>query len=81
MLRTSEGGARPLVGAAFLSGLLALPLAKRLTHLASNWPFDDSQAEAIRAAGVEPAHATHGLWMHDLSPSCFCSPGRVPGAG
>ena len=36
MLRPAEGGARPLVGAAFLSGLLALPLARSLTHLASS---------------------------------------------
>jgi hypothetical protein len=72
MLAPAGGGARPAVGAGFLAGLLALPFARRLTHLASSWPFDDEQSEAVRQAGAEPAHARHGLWMHELPPSCFC---------
>jgi uncharacterized protein (TIGR02996 family) len=78
MLVPSGGGARPVVSGSFLCGLLALPLARWLTHLASSWPFDPEQSEAVRGAGVEPAHARHGLWMHELPPSCF-HPRRRPG--
>ena len=61
----------PAASTAFLRRLLALPLALRLTHLASAWPFDAEQAAVIRGFGVEPVHANHALWMHDLQPSCF----------
>jgi hypothetical protein len=71
LLKPAGGGARPLVGQAFLRALLALPLAARLTHLASSWPFDDEQAGAVRERGVEPAHARHGLWTHDVPPDEF----------
>jgi uncharacterized protein (TIGR02996 family) len=71
MLRPAEGGARPVVSGAFLSGLLALPLSTHLTHLASSWPFDSEQAEVVRRAGVRPAHARHALWMHEVDPQEF----------
>ena len=61
----------PAASTAFLRRLLALPSARRLTHLASSWPFDEGQAALIRGFGVEPVHASHALWMHDLRPSCF----------
>jgi uncharacterized protein (TIGR02996 family) len=74
--RPVEGGARPLVGADFLAGLLSLPFARHLTHLASSWPFDDSQAEAVNSAGVKPVHARHATWMHDVDPPSSTSPDR-----
>jgi hypothetical protein len=71
MLVPAEGGAMPVVSGAFLAGLLALPLSRRLTHLASSWPFDGEQAEVVRQAGVSPAHARHALWMHEVAPQEF----------
>jgi uncharacterized protein (TIGR02996 family) len=63
----------PAASTAFLRRLLDVPLGLHLTHLASSWPFDDEQAEAVRGCGVEPAHAPHALWAHDLPASCFRS--------
>ena len=71
LLSRAQGGCRPTVGATFLRALLSLPLAARLTHLASSWPFDGEQAEAVRELGVEPAHARHALWTHEVDPSQF----------
>ena len=54
LLLPSSDGPRPAVGAASLSGLLSLPLA-------SSWPFDEEQAQAVREAGVEPARQARAV--------------------
>jgi uncharacterized protein (TIGR02996 family) len=65
-------GCTPAISETFLRRLLGeCPLARHLTHLASSWPFSAEQTDTIRYFGVEPFHAEHSLWMHDVPPSCF----------
>jgi hypothetical protein len=62
----------PAVSVGFLRRLLMdCPLGWHLTHLASSWPFSVEQASVIRCLGVEPIHAEHSLWMHDVPSDCF----------
>jgi hypothetical protein len=69
---------RPSFGDGFLKRLLGeLPLGRHLTHLACNPAWSPEQAALIRCHGVEPAHAGHELWMHDLPPAAFQARGQA----
>jgi uncharacterized protein (TIGR02996 family) len=76
LLRSAEADGQesptPAVSLSCLRRLLAeCPLARSLLSLASSWPFSDEQASVISSLGVEPVHAAHSLWMHDVSPGRF----------
>jgi uncharacterized protein (TIGR02996 family) len=83
MLCAATGGPRwrPAFSDGFLKRLLGeLPLGRHLTHLAANPAWGPEQAALIRCHGVEPAHACHELWMHDLSPAAFKANGHAQAA-
>jgi uncharacterized protein (TIGR02996 family) len=72
---------RPAFSDGFLGRLLAeLPACRRLTHLAADPAWGPGQASLIRSHGVEPAHASHDLWMHDLPPTDLKDRGHVKAA-
>jgi len=71
LLSREGGSAVPSASAAFLGALLSLPVARRITHLASRPAFTAGQEALVAARGVVPVAAEAWLWTHELPPASF----------